>query len=59
MKHFREAVIERAQSAVHVRVRVDDVTIVDQELCIGMGVLVYHTNYKAVKQNKFLLHIYS
>jgi hypothetical protein len=58
-KHFREAVRECNQSAVYVRVRVDEVPIVDQELCIGTGVLVYHTKYKAVKQNKFFLHIYS
>jgi hypothetical protein len=39
MKHFRDAVRERAQSAVYVRVLVDDAPVVDQELRIGMGVL--------------------
>jgi hypothetical protein len=39
MKHSRDAVSERTQSAVYVRIRVDDAPIVDQELCVGMGVL--------------------
>jgi hypothetical protein len=36
---FGDAVSERVQSAVDVRVRVDDAPTVDQELCIGMDVL--------------------
>ena len=39
IKHFRDAISKRAQSAVHIRVRVDDAPRVDQELCVEMGVL--------------------
>lgn len=44
MKHFRDAVYERAQSAVFVHVRVDGAPVVDLELCIGWA------SYNMLKQ---------